>query len=408
MVQTSAPRLDMIVQRQLDVMTTGNSAYLAIFLRAVKAAGTRVRILFAPMRSFGNRPWMSVHPEFLELSDELVVPASLRIGGRYWSMSPQVWGRFAIRAARALAGKLGANITIHSYLGDPLKGRESKEVCALVNRGAPDIVVAEYSSLGPLLDHLSAVSHRSVLLHDLFSVRAEQFRANGLAPDFTEVTRAEEAERCRASTVNFYASNNELQVLSPLLPEAHSIWLRPEPPLHAVQETDAPAHAVFLGTRHAGNIDALRHLVDDIWPLVLKQRPDAVLKVAGSICADLTPEQATTQGVELLGRVKNLESISGRTAIGLAPTRIASGVSIKVAEYLMLGMPCVVYPVALEGFLDVLDDLVVIAEGPQAYADRLVELMSDADVRKRLSVRGLAQTPDRLSNRELISFFKKL
>ena len=408
MSETCSPRMDMIVQRQLDVMTTGNSAYLAIFLRAVKAAGTQIRIVFAPMRSFGNRPWMSVHPEFLELSDELVVPASVRIGGRYWSLSPQVWARFAIRAAKALVGKLGADIKIHSYLGDPLRGREFKEVCALVNRGAPDIAVAEYSSLGPLLDHLTAISHRSVLLHDLFSVRAEQFRANGLAPDFTEITRADEAQRCRASTVNFYASNNELHVLRPLLPEAQSIWLRPEPPVHAVQEADVPAHAVFLGTRHAGNIDALKHLVDDIWPLVLKQRPDAVLKVAGSICADLTPEQAATRGVELLGRVESLESISGSSAIGLAPTRIASGVSIKVAEYLMLGMPCVVYPVALEGFLDVLDDLVAIAEGPEAYAARLVELMSDADARKRLSDRGLAETPERLSNRELVNFFKKL
>ncbi len=408
MAETSPPRMDMIVQRQLDVMTTGNSAYLAIFLRAVKAAGTRVRIVFAPMRSFGNRPWMSVHPEFLELSDELVVPASLRIGGRYWSMSPQVWGRFAIRAAKALASKLGADIKIHSYLGDPLRRREAKKVATIVQRGAPDIAVAEYSSLGPLLDDLSGIQHRSVLLHDLFSVRAEQFRANGLAPDFTEVTRADEAQRCCASTVNFYASNNELHVLSPLLPEAQSIWLRPEPPVHSVQETDAPAHAVFLGTRHAGNIDALKHLVDDIWPLVLKQRPEAVLKVAGSICADLTPEQAATQGVELLGRVQSLESISGSPAIGLAPTRIASGVSIKVAEYLMLGMPCVVYPVALEGFLDVLDDLVVIAKGPQAYADRLVELLSDAGKRKRLSDRGLAETPERLSNRELISYFERL
>ena len=54
MAEMSPPRMDMIVQRQLDVMTTGNSAYLAIFLRAVKAAGTRVRIVFAPMRSFGT------------------------------------------------------------------------------------------------------------------------------------------------------------------------------------------------------------------------------------------------------------------------------------------------------------------------------------------------------------------
>ena len=74
----------------------------------------------------------------------------------------------------------------------------------------------------------------------------------------------------------------------------------------------------------------------------------------------------------------------------------------------MLGMPCLVYPLALEGFLDVLDDLVIIAEEPQAFADRLVELLSDANARKRLSDRGLAETLERLSNRELIDFFQHL
>jgi hypothetical protein len=277
-----------------------------------------------------------------------------------------------------------------------------------VKQGGADIVVAEYSSLGPLLVDLASVPNRAVLLHDLFSLRAEQFRANGIAPDFTEVSREEEAQRCRASTVNFYASNNELHVLSPLLPGAKSIWLRPEPPVHKVQESEAPPHAVFLGTRHAGNSDALKHLIDDIWPRVLEARPDAVLKVAGSICAELTPEQAATQGVEKLGRVASLTSISGSRAIGLAPTRLASGVSIKVAEYLILGMPCVVYPVALEGFLDVLDDLVVVADGPQAYADRVVELLADAVQRERMSAKGLAATPERLSNGELIDFIQKL
>jgi hypothetical protein len=408
MAETRALRMDMIVQRQLDVMTTGNSAYLATFLRAVKAGGARVRIVFAPMRSFGNRPWMSVHDEFIELSDELKVPASLRIGARFWSLSPQVWGRFFVRAAKAVAIRLGAKVHIHSYLGDPLRPGEAKEVVACVMRGGADMAVAEYSSLGPLLDDLASVPNRAVLLHDLFSLRAEQFRANRIAPDFTEVSREAEAQRCRASTVTFYASNNELHVLSPLLPGATSIWLRPEPPVHKVQESDAPPHAVFLGTRHAGNSDALKHLVDDIWPLVLTARPDAVLKVAGSICADLTPEQAATQGVELLGRVSSLTSISGSSAIGLAPTRLASGVSIKVAEYLMLGMPCIVYPVALEGFLDALDDLVVVADEPQAFADRVGELLADEAQRQRMSAKGLTATPERLSNSELIDFIHKL
>ena len=74
----------------------------------------------------------------------------------------------------------------------------------------------------------------------------------------------------------------------------------------------------------------------------------------------------------------------------------------------MLGMPCIVYPVALEGFLDALDDLVVIADGPQPYADRIVELLADAPQREHLSARGLSETPARLSSRDLIDFIQKI
>ncbi|KCZ94478.1 glycosyltransferase family 4 protein [Hyphomonas johnsonii] len=401
-------RMDMIVQRQLDVMSTGNSAYLAIFLRAVKAAGVDIRIVFAPMRSFGNRPWMSVHPVFSDLATEIVVPSSLRIAGRYWSLSPQVWGRFLVRIGKAVLNRIGARPVIHSYLGDPLRAGEARQVTQIVARRGPDIALAEYSSLGPLLDALPDVPHRGILLHDLFSLRAEQFRQKGREPDFTEVTRDEEAQRCRSSTANFYASKNEMSVLAPLVPGANAIWLRPDPPPYSAGDGDPNPHAVFLGTRHAGNIDALHHLIDDIWPRVLERAPDAVLKVAGSICADLTPSQLQTAGVQPLGRVDDLGSLSGSNAVGLAPTRIGSGVSIKVAEYLMLGMPCVVYPVALEGFLDSLDDLVVRADGPDAFAKEVADLIVDAGRRMRLSEKGLAETPERLSNRELIDYFRGL
>ena len=40
--------MTLLVQRQLDAITTGNGAFLETFLRTAKAAGFRVRIVFAP------------------------------------------------------------------------------------------------------------------------------------------------------------------------------------------------------------------------------------------------------------------------------------------------------------------------------------------------------------------------
>jgi len=96
--QTPKKRLDMLVQRQLDTISTGNGAYLETFLRVVKQAGLKTRVIFAPRHSFGNRPWANIHPRLDNLIDEAVWPRTIKIGRHYWSMSPIVWRRFIVRA----------------------------------------------------------------------------------------------------------------------------------------------------------------------------------------------------------------------------------------------------------------------------------------------------------------------
>ena len=77
--------MTLLVQRQLDAITTGNGAFLETFLRTAKAAGFRVRIVFAPWHAFGNRPFASIHPRLRALIDEVVWEGTVEAGGRYWS-----------------------------------------------------------------------------------------------------------------------------------------------------------------------------------------------------------------------------------------------------------------------------------------------------------------------------------
>ena len=122
----------------------------------------------------------------------------------------------------------------------------------------------------------------------------------------------------------------------------------------------------------------------------------------------MTPDDHTRPGVRALGRVGDLASIGGPASIGLAPTRIASGVSIKVAEYLRLGMPCIAYPVALEGFGRALDDLADTVEGPDAFAARLADLLDDDAGRLKRSQKARDQIGARLDNEELAAVFRAL
>lgn len=370
-------RMDIVVQRQLESLKTGNNAYLKTFLQAAKRADLVVRVVFAPRRSFGNRPWASIHSGFDAVIDEVKWPGTVKIGSKYWSLSPRVWARFALRIVKEGMRRMGMDIGIHSYLGTPLEPREEAEVARACLNNPADIVIAEYSSLAPLLNRLMGIKTRGVLMHDLMSARAEQFEENDLEPNFLVITLEDELEWVRAANLLIFASADEMARFGSQMPRARSVWLCPEPPVYEVDINDAPARVVFLGTRHAGNTDAINHFLEDIWPRVHARLPQLECWIVGSTSKDVSPDYHTLDGVKLMGRVDRLPDIGGPASIGVAPARLASGVSIKVAEYLMLGMNCVAYPKALQGFGDALNDLVVIANDPDVFADEIVRLAKD-------------------------------
>ena len=390
--------LDIVVQRQLDTLSTGNGAYLETFLKTAKAAGFEVRVVFAPWRSFGNRPWSGFHPRFDAVIDTVVWPSAVKLGSNFWSTSPRVWFRFVRRALKEAARKLGLEPYVKSYLATPLDAGERKRVEAVVSADPADIVVAEYSALGPVLAALPNHVSRAALMHDLMSVRCQTFIDQGLEPDFEVMSLDEEADLVRDADLMIYASANELEVLGPLLPKAEGVWLRPEPPHYDLVETQGAPRVVFIGTRHAANTDTLNHFVDDIWPLVLRARPDTEFWVVGSIGQDLSEDRRAQAGVKVLGRVDDLASIGGAASVGVSPTRLASGVSIKVAEYLMLGMRCIASTKALEGFGEALHGLVRIEDTPTGFADAVVAALDDAEGRAQHAATAPVEAARILSN----------
>jgi len=407
-----SPVATMLVARQLDTIATGNGAFLMVFLRAVRRAGLTPRLVLAPRRSFGNRPWVRIHSGFLDIADEIVWPGSVRLKSTWWSLSLLVWARFAVRLVQEgllrLQIDLGPLTRIHSPLGDQLSASEAETLARASDARASALVIAEYSPLGPVLKRLGRKAATGVFVHDLFSLRTEAFRARGETPDYTPMTFEQEVDMVGHADALFFASANERDRIAPSVPKSKLVWVRPEVPAYEPKPADAPARCVFLGTRHAGNTDAMKHLIADIWPRVRERIPAAELWIAGSTCKELTAEEASAPGVRPLGRVDDLATLGGANAIGLAPTRLASGVSIKVAEYLRLGMPCIAYPVALEGFGDELEGLVDVVPDERSFADAVAALLVDADGRKARSERGMAQAPVRLDNQPLVESLRDL
>lgn len=390
--------MDILVQRQLENMATGNCAYLETFLRMAKSAGLEVRIIFAPFQSFGNRPWATIHPRIEALVTEFIWPKTVKVKGHYWSISPRVWGRFAQRILKEGWKRLGGKLFLPSYLGRKISAPEARIMAEVCDAHPADITVAEYSSMAPALKYIRPKTIHACLMHDLLSARTDRFREGDQPLELGTATLETELEWLSSCDLIFFASVNELEALRPKLPKARMVWVAPDAPQYGPIDTMSTPRVVFIGTVHGGNIEALNHFLADVWPQIHAEQPDLEFQIAGSIGNTLTAQQANQPGVKVLGRVDKLESLGGPNSIGIAPTRFASGVSIKVAEYLLLEMPVVAYPLALEGFGPVLNDIVVVTEGPEALKAAILKLARDPALRAELSANAKAKAPGRLSH----------
>ncbi len=390
--------MDILLQRQIDNRTSGNCAYLETFLRAARAGGFRTRVIFAPVQSFGNRPWASVHPELGAFIDETVWPAAIRIGKQHISLSLSVWDRFLVRLIQEVLKRVGIVTPVRSYLGERVSEKDARRVAAVCNARPADVTMAEYSSMAPALDLVTALTVRACLMHDLLSARADRFRKAGLPLDFEPVPPETELGWIANCDLLVFASADELNTVREYFPQIQSVWLPPDAPDYVARPKEGPPRVVFIGTKHAGNEDAVKHFIADIWPLVRAQRPESEFWVAGSVGAMLSGREASQPGVRVLGRVNDLGELGGSQSIGIAPTRLATGVSIKLAEYLVLGMPSVAYPLALEGFGSALDDLVRTTKTQEAFAAELVTLLNSDRTRLEMSRRAGDDVRERLSN----------
>jgi polysaccharide biosynthesis protein PslH len=124
------------------------------------------------------------------------------------------------------------------------------------------------------------------------------------------------------------------------------------------------------------NVDAAQHLVDEIWPLVLRRHPDARLTLVGR-AGDDDRRRLTRPGVDVMGEVADIRPYLRRAAVVAVPVRIGGGTRLKVLEGLALGKAMVSTSLGCEG-VDVRDgEHLLIGDGAESFASKVIELFDD-------------------------------
>lgn len=163
------------------------------------------------------------------------------------------------------------------------------------------------------------------------------------------------------------------------------------------EEPVAPKTLVFNGTLdYRPNLDAAHHLVGKIWPRVRDRCPDAELTIVGR-GSDAELRRLRRDGVVVTGEVPDLRPYLRHAAIVGVPVRMGGGTRLKVVEGLAMGKAMVSTTLGCEGVAVRDGEHLLIADGAEAFAARVLELFADQARADALGATGRRLIEDQYS-----------
>jgi glycosyltransferase involved in cell wall biosynthesis len=150
--------------------------------------------------------------------------------------------------------------------------------------------------------------------------------------------------------------------------------------------TPQPRSLVYNGAlTYSANYDAMDYFLNEIYSLIRAQEPAVSLAITGSTSGvDLAglPLGTSAQAVGFVEDVR--PPVAGAWAM-VAPIRQGGGTRLKILEAMALGTPVVATSKAAEGLAVTPGRDILIADGPDEFAGRVLQLLRDAALREYLA-----------------------
>lgn len=269
-----------------------------------------------------------------------------------------------------------------------------------------DLVQVEYVEMAHLVAMQPRLQKRVYVCHESLVVAAQR---QGLGR--MEIAAAARFERnlLRQFDRTIALSDVDAATLRALDPHAR-VDVVPSgtmlPDLPDVMERCGTPTIAFVGYyKHAPNVDGAHWLASEILPLVREAVPDARLRLVGRNAPASVADLAQPGVVEVPGYVDDLvRELADATVVAL-PLRTGGGLRGKLLEAWAAGRPVVATPVACEGLEPEGGVHCLIAEDTRAFADSLVELLRDEELRMHLGASGRLLARQRYSVEACVDAF---
>ena len=188
-------------------------------------------------------------------------------------------------------------------------------------------------------------------------------------------------------------SDLEKKIVSEFAPTTAPIYIIPNcldgTLYRSVYSNPEPDTIIFTGSlTYQANYQAVCFFMNEIYPLVKQIIPSMRIKITGKIDGMSLPSEFHDESVELTGFVEDVKPLIASSAVSVVPLLGGGGTRLKILEALALGTPVVSTSKGAEG-LDVQNERhLLIADNPQDFADSLIRLLKDPELRNQLGENG--------------------
>ena len=175
----------------------------------------------------------------------------------------------------------------------------------------------------------------------------------------------------------------------------------------AVEE--APNSLVFTGSMDwLPNEDAIVYFVEAIFPLIKEQCPEASLEVVGrNPSRKLQTLAAREASMRLTGWVEDIRPFLARGSICVVPLRIGGGTRLKIFEAMAMGKAVISTTVGAEGLPVQSGKDILLADTPQDFAESVICLLRDNNLRRRLGTGARALVQENYSWKKVAENFAR-
>lgn len=164
---------------------------------------------------------------------------------------------------------------------------------------------------------------------------------------------------------------------------------------------------IFTGNMpYFANADAAVYFVKEIFPLVLKEIPNAKFYIVGQKPPKAVKALASSN-VIVTGFVEDIRAEYCKSAVNIAPIRFGAGTLNKVIESLALGIPVVSTSMAVSGLPTEIKNRIPAGDTPEEFARLVIDVLRNRENYARESKELSSIIRDKLSWETILGGFEK-